>query len=289
MGSGNTLVRFIILAHPGDHTAVCVASALRRHHGPHAVRLVSVDEILLAPRWVHCVGAKGVDTTVELHDGTALHSASIGVVFNRLNYVDAAHFAHAPAADKDYAAMELFALLLSWLAGLPCPVINRPSPAGLGGAVQTLQDWLLLAVRAGLAVPNMRFTSNARRFARAGWQPVEGPWDVSIDEREPWPTGLVRAQPAWLAPDACAPTGARHSVFLVEGEPVGEVPSTLVGACRKLAALCDAELLRLDFTDSPLGDDRWSFVGADMRPEITSGATLAALIQCLERRAEVAA
>ena len=283
-------MRFIILAHPGDHTAVCVASALRRRHGPQAVRLVSVDEILLAPRWVHCVGARRVSTTVELHDGTALHSDSIGVVFNRLNYVDAAHFAHASAADKDYAAMELFALLLSWLAGLPCPVINRPSPAGLGGAVQTLQDWLLLAVRAGLPVPNTRFTSNARRFARAGWQRVEGPWDVSVDECEPWPTGLVRAQPAWLAPpEVCAPTGARHRVFLIDGETVGEFPAALIGGCRRLGALCDAELLRLDFADSPQSDGLRAFVGADMNPEITSGATLTALIQCLERRAKVAA
>lgn len=60
----------------------------------------------------------------------------------------------APIAgeDVDYAAAEFAALMLAFLNGLPCPVINRPEPTGAAGGPWSPLHWRWQAHLAGLAV-----------------------------------------------------------------------------------------------------------------------------------------
>src|SRR5215210_9151121 len=154
-------MKFLILAHRWDTHAAAVAAALQRRHPNRASRIVTMEELIFAPSWVHRVEAGGTVTQVTLHDGCTLHSGEIGVVFNRLRHVDMPHF---PPAERNYATAEMSALLLSWLEGMPCPIVNPAVPLGLGGAMRRPVQWFALAAEAGLPVPRVRLTSNLRRF-----------------------------------------------------------------------------------------------------------------------------
>ena len=70
----------------------------------------------------------------------------------------------AATADRDYARMEMFALLLSWLANPGCPVINRPAPNALAGSAYRPPMWHRLAQIAGLTTVSLVATSSTRRF-----------------------------------------------------------------------------------------------------------------------------
>lgn len=108
-------------------------------------RVVTTDEIVLAPSWRHQIEDGHARTELLLHYGSEICSDRIGVVFNRLRDVGMPNFTASKREDRDYATMEMFALLLSWLSALPCPVVNSPSPQGLAGATRHPALWLAMA------------------------------------------------------------------------------------------------------------------------------------------------
>jgi hypothetical protein len=125
---------------------------------------VTSEELVFAPHWSHQLCDLKSKTEIYLHNGLHLDSDEIGVVFNRLRYVFLPHFENASPDDRDYAIMEMYALWLSWLASLPCRVINSPSPRGLGAKERSQMEWLYLARQAGLPVQGYFFTSDPRRY-----------------------------------------------------------------------------------------------------------------------------
>lgn len=64
------------------------------------------------------------------------------------------------AADHAYMQAELRAVTLAWLAGLACPVINRPDAALWYRAGATLLAWRVLLRRCGLPLPEVVVTSD---------------------------------------------------------------------------------------------------------------------------------
>ena len=54
-------------------------------------------------------------------------SAVQGMI-NRIRAVPTAHLHAADVAERDYAACELHAFLLGWLASFDCPMLNPPAP-----------------------------------------------------------------------------------------------------------------------------------------------------------------
>jgi hypothetical protein len=73
------------------------------------------------------------------------------------------------AADHAYMQAELRAVTLAWLAGLACPVINRPDAALWYRPGAPLLAWRALLCRSGLALPEVVVTSDpaeARAFRR---------------------------------------------------------------------------------------------------------------------------
>jgi hypothetical protein len=226
-------------------------------------RVVTTDEIVLAPSWRHQIEDGHARTELLLHDGSEICSDKVGVVFNRLLDVGMSNFAASKREDRDYATMEMFALLLSWLSALACPVVNSPSPQGLAGATRHPALWLAMAARAGLPVLRIRITTSTRRFA---------------DPALSWVTPGDR--PAWQY----EPVERLHCSALVTGSEVHGCPSPeLVKPCRHLAALCGLRLLRVDFCQTPKRP--WVCIGADPCPDVADEAGLSALVRLLEESA----
>lgn len=137
----------ILLHQDHDPSAAWLVDGLR----DRGCELTSVraSSLLRDARWEHRLGAAGPSAQVDPAGGPTLRSGELIAVVNRVPVVGVDGLPVA-AGDREYADQELFALWLSWLAGLPCPVLNRPDPAGLCGVWLTQAQWTARAARAGL-------------------------------------------------------------------------------------------------------------------------------------------
>jgi hypothetical protein len=177
---------------------------------------------------------------MRLSDGLSVSGDRLRGVLNRLVLVpfDAPYRAHP--ADREYAAHELTAFFGSWLYSLTCPVLNRPSPPALSGAVRHPSEWMVLARRAGFRTACYREASS-------------GAVKSAADER----------------PRATADSSTR-TLFVVNGEAIGEPPTSgLACSCRALAGLSRAELLGVELTTDAAG--AWIFAGASPLPDLRGG------------------
>jgi hypothetical protein len=261
-------VRFLILAHPGDATATLVAARLRQRHPPEETRLVSLDEIIFAPHWVHTLNGARPRTVLTLHDGAAIQTDQIGIVFNRLRYVDMPHFGTSAKIDREYAVMEMFALLLSWLKALACPIISPISPQSLAGPSHSSLAWQHLAGKAGLPTARMRITSSLRRYSVPDLMAC------------PASAAAIGNVPAWLI----EPLGNQLTQALVVGDRVlGNIPDHLIPGCLKLASLSGLELLLIHFA-SDLRKESLKFNGVDPFPSVAGDAAIEAIVEVLEAR-----
>lgn len=141
---------WLVLASKFDDSALWAATRLRARLSP--LRVLSPELLLHGARWVHRLGADGVETTITLADGTVIDGGALRGVLNRLVVLQPELFAAASAEDRLYAIQETQALLTSVLASLSCPVLNRPGSRGLNGPWCVPCEWAALALRAGLAV-----------------------------------------------------------------------------------------------------------------------------------------
>ncbi len=64
-----------------------------------------------------------------------------------------------------YVSAEMTAFLLSWLSGLDCPILNRPTPNCLSGPGWRQEQWIHLAARLGIPVDPVQ------RYAKLGEEP----------------------------------------------------------------------------------------------------------------------
>ncbi|HEV2753193.1 MAG TPA: hypothetical protein VGV36_05080, partial [Solirubrobacteraceae bacterium] len=119
----------LVLHDPLDASAAWVAGGLRARG--LEVEAVSSRDLLRARRWHHRVDSDGATVEITLADGRVVRSAQLRGVVNRLTTVPPLEAPVVPA-DREYAEQERQALWLSWLEALPGPVLNRPTPQGLG-------------------------------------------------------------------------------------------------------------------------------------------------------------
>lgn len=270
-------VPYLVLAHRTDETAIAVASMLRQRHGEFAVEQRSPEELLCASQWDHRVSASGVKTEIRMADGSFLAGNGPSVIFNRIGFVDPPQFLTAAPVDRDYARMEMFALLLSWLTSPGCPVVNRPTPNALAGGIYRPPMWFRLAQIAGLPTIGLMATSSTRRFpidrtttrrpdlAHAGAYDTGGP---------PRPNDF-----AWFS-TAIDADGA--SFLTVGGCIPEEAPAALAEPCRRLAQLADTDILRIDFIASAVSPCGWLFTGADPCPRLLDQNSLLRVVGLLE-------
>ncbi len=280
------MIRFLVLCHAGDRTALHVGATLRRRHGTDAVRMLSSDELELGARWSHRLNGATAATRLRLADGTRLDSGRIGVVFNRLLHARAAHFSAAGEVDQGYAVMELYALWMSWLESLPCPVMNPPSVWGLGSQRRSHAEWLVRAAEAGFAVADYRFTTDPRRFGVRDRVPHRRVSDLAGNVRfEPIPAHLVGRRPcAYL--ESPAPAGSR---ILVAGEALaGPLAERFRGPLGRLRAAAGIDLFEVEMVRQAGADEGragWRLFTVDPFPRFEDPQRVAACAAMLETAA----
>ena len=193
----------VVLAHAHDRGATAVAAAVAAWN--RLPVLVVRPEWLGLSDWSQQVQCNGrVATRITLPGGGRLDCAHIDCLLNRLEYLSTPRFARASAKDKDYAAVEMQALICSWLGSLGDRVINPIGRSGGIARADTPRRWVREAAACGL--PVMRsLTTTAGRLLRplqegeraslalpcpvghAGSVPVE----VVVDESRVEPAGIV--------------------------------------------------------------------------------------------------
>lgn len=109
---------------------------------------------LSMPGWRHFVAADSGGTAVVA--GLIVPESEITGVLTRTTWISPYELPVIAAADRDYAAMEMAAFLLSWLSSLDCPVVNRPTPGCLAGPPWRAPQWMAAAAMAGLKLPDLR-------------------------------------------------------------------------------------------------------------------------------------
>jgi hypothetical protein len=271
-------LRALVLANPADDLAVAVAARWRRRHGAEALRIVPLDALLFAPHWEHCVGPEGTSTNVVLHDGTDLGAFAPVVVLNRLVGWSPAFAARWRNVDRAYAQSEMFALLLAWLASLPCPVINRPVPPSLVGLNASTLEWAAHGRAAGLQPLDVVVTSSTRRAAPPA-DSLHRPDLLDLDWAEAFSPSRVDHPTAW------SPANAELRQVLVIGEEAHGAPRQVAAACIRLAHACGAELLQISLARTHDETSEWRFGGANTMPLDVSANLLTVIVAHMERRA----
>jgi hypothetical protein len=133
-------------------------------------------------------------------------------VLVRIASIEPDDLQHIAERDRPYVAAEMTAFLLAWLSGLPCPVLNRPTPQCLGGPAFRREQWVHLASR--LSIPRAPFRRDTRQIT------------------------------ATLGDDSgCELTVVGNSCF-------GDADWTLMTSAQRLAAKSGAVLLSVKFTGS---------------------------------------
>ena len=283
-------MRFLILAHLGDETALRVSAALAARHGAGQVKLVSSEELVFAPYWAHRLEDSRVTTELRLSDGTVLDSMNIAVVFNRLLALSLPHFAKASEADRDYATREMNALCLSWLASLPCPVVNAATPTSLGAQTRSQAEWLLLAGKAGLSVQGYHLTTDPRWFRERTYLPYR--WQPGWGSNAGFTLARVHAPPVSRHPTLYleALSESQESVLVAYPWVIGRLASLYSESLKRLAEITGCDLLQVMFARpaareaDQVTDEHWKVCGVTPFPQIQTAEAVSAIVQLLEAK-----
>jgi hypothetical protein len=228
-----------ILASRCDHTA----AALVARWAAHDSALLTCRDIS-TPGWRHQPEFPTRGTAVI--GGRAVSVRELTAVLVRLPYVWVAELEHIAPAEREYVAAEMTAFLVSWLSGLPCPVVNAPVPPCLAGPNWRRAKWIQKAAQLGIPVPGIEL--------------YEG----------------------FGNPIVPAGSGAR-TVTVVGQRCFGAQDETLAAQSRLLASAAGTELLRVHFgTQEAAG----CFLGADPFPDLSVPQVADAVLERLTTGAQ---
>jgi hypothetical protein len=253
-----------------DHGAAAVARAIAARRGDDAVWYVSAAELGRPRRWTHTVDASGgVGGELVLASGRRLVSSGVGCVLNRILNLTPPGFARTDARERDYAAAEVQALLVSWLAGLRRPVVH--TPGGVGPlAARSRRQWLAGAVRAGVPV--------ARELAATSARLVPKELQSTLVAVGPWRESPGAAGQPVEARDL--PTGGMWSILVAGDRVHGPADAALAGRCLQLARHAGCALLGLTFENVA---GRPILVDVDPFPRLLDETSVSAAADLLER------
>jgi hypothetical protein len=146
---------FAVLCDPADRSALWAADRLRARLGD--VRLVHLDVLAFARPFALTIDAEGVGAAAKLPDGTPFGPGSVAALLNR-----ALRSPRPPigGADAAYAAEEMAAATLAFLAAFGPAAVNRPDPAAFAGRQPGAPAWLTLAALAGLPAAPWRMDAS---------------------------------------------------------------------------------------------------------------------------------
>jgi hypothetical protein len=227
----------VILASRQD----AVAQSLAARWSAEDVALVT-PEGLSARGWGHYPGSP--ESSFSALKGRKVGESDITGVLSRMWGVGEFDLPHIVPEDRSYVGMEMTAFITSWLYGLPCPVLNRPTPTCLTGLNWREEEWTQRAARLGIPVRAVR-----RRVALGA-------------EPEPPPAA-----------------GASCVVTVVGQACVGTADETLKAHARALAAAAGTELLDVRFDGAGPGA---VFLGVGLWPDVTRPDIADAILEHLK-------
>lgn len=216
---------WLVLCLEADAAALWAHAELERQ-GLKPLELVT-DRDLAGATWDHRVDGSGVRTRVTLADGRSIDSDRVTGALNRFFALPPRLLADVEPADFEYAAGEMSALVVSWLAGLGRRAINPSGTRGLAGAWRSSAEWAALAAEAGMPASPV-VIGEEPRYAPDGWHA--------------WP-------PLAMVPEDVIVVG--RAVFA--RRRLGE---RLRLACHRLAELSETPLLGLRFATDVRGNGR---------------------------------
>ena len=176
------------MAHGSDRGALHLARHLAGRPQGRSVLLLRPETLAMA-RWSQALDRGGrAHTRLTLSDGMRLEGGSIGVLINRSQCLTAAHFRQASAKDRDYADMELQALVTSWLGELADRVV--PSLRRHPWLIPSITHlhWAAAALEAGLPI------ANGQRRVNGGWIRTPLPHDAHHQSASPAGDVLVAGE-----------------------------------------------------------------------------------------------
>jgi hypothetical protein len=225
---------WLVLCAAHDVPALWAARGLQRR-GLRPLEIITDEALAYSRRFAHRIVGGKPRVNIVLADGRAIDSATVCGTLNRLQRIPSEHLRGANAADRQYAEQELYALFLSWVYGLPKPVVNRPAPQGLSGAWRHASEWNWLADQAGLSTL---------------------PYCQS-DTRE--------------IQESCAAPGASTTTIIVLNDACfgAAAPASVTAGCRRLAELSETTLLGVQFHVTSMHD--WIFTAATPTPDFRLG------------------
>jgi hypothetical protein len=136
----------VVLASAHDLGARALVARLRAR-GATAELLLCSD--LGRPGW----RLRGDLASDSLAIGTKVYRThQLKGVITRLPAVNPAELEHIHSEDRAYAAREMEAFLLAWLASLRCAVLNRPQAGSLYGLPWSTEQWITLGARLDMTV-----------------------------------------------------------------------------------------------------------------------------------------
>jgi len=196
-------------------------------------------EDLSTAGWRHFPGDP--DRSEVVIDGQSVAACEITGVLTRLSYVPERELRRIVAEDVKYAAVEMTAFLRSWLFGLKCPVLNRPTANCLSGPGWRHEQWVYAAARLGIPVQPVTWSPDHASFVPEGETP---PPDVTVT--------------------------------LVGARCLGSADDTLVRQARRLAGACGADLLAVRFSKTEAG---FRFHSADQWADISLPEVAEAILE----------
>jgi hypothetical protein len=176
--------------------------------------------------------------------GAVLPTRSIRGVVVRRPQVFVEELGHVAPEDRAYVAAEMNAFLLCWLARLPCPVLNRPTPACLSGPNWSRQQWVHEAARAGVRVRAICSSS-----------------DLSAQESHPT-------------------TGETIAVTVIGGRCLGAPREDVAALARRIAVAAGVVLLGVRFE---LGEGSPIFLDANLFPSLTDPTVADTVLDALSQ------
>jgi hypothetical protein len=229
----------VIVAGRYDSEAQALASRWRDHDA----HVLSCEDLSVTG-WCHRLPDRGASTAVI--GGRVISDAEITGVLTLLPCVTTQELVHIVPEDRAYVAAEMMAFLASWLHGLTCLVLNRPTPVSLMGPIWRREQWVHAAARIGIPI---------RPICRR--------------------SGLN------TAPSADVAEVSPVTVTVVGDRWFGEADSVLAEHARRLAVTAGLDLLTVHF-DGPEASAR--LLGADLRPDLSSPEIADAMLDTLRRR-----
>lgn len=156
----------LVLASRRDEEA---ASYVERWAHSDAVLMTPAD--LSKSGWVLCADASRGSFVAG---GCTYSSAMVSSVLVRLPEVHNYELPDITERDRSYAAAEMTAFIMAWLAALPCLVVNRSALTRLVEPQWRLAKWVVEAERAGIPTIEAIETASSGTEAarRLRWMPV---------------------------------------------------------------------------------------------------------------------